>query len=65
MLGSEPRLIGVPFWTDAAVFADAGIPTVLFGPAGEGAHAVVEWVDLDSVERCVDVLVAVAEDFCG
>ena len=64
-LGSEPRVIGVPFWTDAAVFAAAGIPTVLFGPAGEGAHATVEWVDLDSVERCADVLLSVAEDFCG
>ena len=29
-------------------FASAGIPTVVFGPAGEGAHAVEEWVDLAS-----------------
>jgi len=35
-------VIGVPFWTDAALVAAAGIPTVLFGPAGEGAHAAVE-----------------------
>ncbi len=59
------ELVGVPFWTDAALLADAGIPTVLFGPAGEGAHAVVEWVDLPSVERCRDVLLAVAREFCG
>src|SRR5690606_25152766 len=38
---------GVPFWTDAAVLAAAGIPSVLFGPAGSGAHAVEEWVDLE------------------
>src|SRR3712207_7817653 len=38
--------------------------SVLFGPAGEGAHAVVEWVDLASVERCADVLLGVVEDFC-
>jgi acetylornithine deacetylase len=59
------ELIGVPFWTDAALVAAAGIPTVLFGPAGEGAHAVVEWVDLPSVERVRDVLLAVARAFCG
>jgi acetylornithine deacetylase len=64
-LGNDPPLIGVPFWTDAALFAAAGIPTVLFGPVGEGAHAVVEWVDLDSVERCAEVLISVAEEFCA
>jgi acetylornithine deacetylase len=58
-------LVGVPFWTDAALVAEAGVPTVLFGPAGEGAHAVVEWVDLPSVERVRDVVLAVARDFCG
>jgi acetylornithine deacetylase len=64
-LGSEPETVGVPFWTDAAVLADAGIPTVLFGPAGEGAHAVVEWVDLESAERCAEIYLAVAREFCA
>ena len=41
------------------------IPTVLYGPGGEGAHAVVEWVDLAQAERCTDVLIAVARDFCA
>ena len=36
-----------------------------FGPAGEGAHADVEWVDLASVERCAEVLVAVTREFCA
>ena len=58
-------VVGVPFWTDAALLAGAGIPTVVFGPAGEGAHADEEWVDLASVERCAEVLAAVAREFCG
>jgi acetylornithine deacetylase/succinyl-diaminopimelate desuccinylase-like protein len=62
---AETNLIGVPFWTDAALVAASGVPTVVFGPHGEGAHAAVEWVDLASVERCVEVLLAVATDFCG
>jgi acetylornithine deacetylase len=58
-------VIGVPFWTDAALVSASGVPTVVFGPHGEGAHAAVEWVDLASVERCVEVLLAVAADFCA
>jgi acetylornithine deacetylase len=58
-------VVGVPFWADSALIAAAGIPTVLFGPAGEGAHAAVEWVDLASVERCRDVYVAVARAVAG
>ena len=60
-----PELVGVPFWTDAAILAGAGIPTVVFGPGGEGAHAVVEWVELADVERCAEIYLAVAEEFCG
>jgi acetylornithine deacetylase len=45
-------LAGVPFWTDGALFSAAGIPTVIFGPRGAGAHAAEEWVELDSLARC-------------
>ena len=40
------EIAGAPYWTDAAFIAAAGIPTVLFGPGGDGAHADVEWVSL-------------------
>jgi acetylornithine deacetylase len=56
--------VGAPFWTDAALIAAAGIPTVLCGPSGAGAHAVVEWVDLASLERLRDIVVRVAEEWC-
>jgi acetylornithine deacetylase len=62
--GAEPDVVGVPFWTDAALLAAAGIPTVLFGPVGEGAHADVEWVDLASAARCADVYLRIARDLC-
>jgi len=61
----DPEVAGVPFWADSAVFAAAGIPTVVFGPGGEGAHAQVEWVDLADLERCKDVYVAVARELCA
>jgi acetylornithine deacetylase len=56
---------GASFWADSGLLAAAGIPTVVFGPGGEGAHAVVEWVDVAQVERCAEVLRAVAAEFCG
>ena len=61
----DPEVVGVPFWADSALLADAGIPTVVFGPAGDGAHAAVEWVDLDSAERCLEIYTAVALELCA
>ncbi len=61
--GSAPRDKGVAYWMDAAIFAAAGIPTVDYGPTGFGAHEAVEWVEIDSVKRCADVLVRGAERF--
>ena len=57
-------VVGLPFWTDAALVAAVGIPTLLFGPAGEGAHAAVEWVDVSSLERCREVYRTTAAALC-
>jgi acetylornithine deacetylase len=51
------------FWTDAAILGAAGVPSVLFGPGGEGLHSVEEYVRLRDVEICRDALVALARDF--
>jgi acetylornithine deacetylase len=64
-LAGDPEIVGGPWWADSALFSAAGIPTVLFGAVGEGAHAVDEWVDLASVERCVEVYTGVARDLCA
>jgi acetylornithine deacetylase len=61
----EPEIVGVPFWADSALLAAAGIPTVVLGPVGEGAHATVEWVDLASAERCAEIYTAVALELCA
>jgi acetylornithine deacetylase len=63
--GAPAPLTGAPYWTDAALVAAAGIPTVLLGPAGEGLHAAEEWVDLGSVARLERALAGIARDFCG
>ena len=60
-----PEVVGAPFWAESALLSAAGIPTVVFGAAGEGAHAVEEWVDLVSAERCVEIYTAVARELCA
>jgi acetylornithine deacetylase/succinyl-diaminopimelate desuccinylase-like protein len=61
----NPEQIGVAYWMDMALTNAAGIPTVAYGPIGEGAHADVEWVDLASVEKCVSVYLRSAELLCN
>lgn len=65
VLDHPSQIAGVQFWTDAAMLSAAGIPSVLFGPAGSGAHAVEEWVDLASVKACAEIYLATAIKFCG
>jgi acetylornithine deacetylase len=64
-LKNEIEEVGGTGWMDSALLAAAGIPTVIFGPGGEGAHAVVEWSDIQQVEQCAEILTAVAADFCS
>ena len=59
------RLVGLPFWTDAALFAAAGIPSVVCGPGGGGLHELVEWADLDELDRAVEVFCELVDRFCG
>jgi acetylornithine deacetylase/succinyl-diaminopimelate desuccinylase-like protein len=65
VVGHEIEVVGHTAWMDAAILAAAGIPTVVFGPGGEGAHAVEKWVDLSEVERCARVLTEVAAEWCA
>ena len=64
VLGAEPPVAGASYWADSGFIAAAGIPTVLFGPGGEGAHAVEERVSLRDTEAVARTLVDVAERFC-
>ena len=65
VLGQPPKPEGVSFWTDAALLAEAGIPSVVLGPTGEGLHAEVEWVDIASVRRCAEILKATVKQYCA
>ncbi len=63
--GVTPDLVGLSFWADSAYTAEAGIPTILLGPPGEGAHADVEWASISGTIACARSLVELARAFCG
>jgi acetylornithine deacetylase/succinyl-diaminopimelate desuccinylase-like protein len=56
--------VGVPFGTDAAAIARAGVPAVVFGPGSiEQAHTADEWVGLEEVEQAAEILYRFASDW--
>jgi acetylornithine deacetylase/succinyl-diaminopimelate desuccinylase-like protein len=65
ILAKPPRVAGASYWTDAAFIAAAGIPTVVFGPRGGGAHAIEEWVNLADTDAVARTLIAVAARVCA
>ncbi len=56
VLGHAARVRGEPFWTDARLVHEAGIPCVVIGADGGGAHADLEWADTRSVRALQSVI---------
>ena len=63
--GQAAPVAPLSYWADSAFIAAAGIPAVLYGPAGDGAHAETEWVSLSATRTCASVLTALAREFCA
>ncbi len=65
VLGRTPNYMGDTPWMDAALLQAAGIETVVMGPGGGGAHAAVEWVEMESVAQMAAILAEAAIEYCG
>ena len=59
----QSRQVGLPFWADAGLAGAMGIPSILFGPRGHGAHAIDEWVSLKSLLNVYEVLKSLVRNF--
>jgi acetylornithine deacetylase len=65
VMGKEPVVTAAPYPCDAfLVQREYGIPTLLFGPKGAGAHNSNEYVDARSVMQTAEVLLATALQWC-
>jgi acetylornithine deacetylase len=57
----QHRVLPVPYGTDASTLAEAGIPSVVFGPGNiDQAHTCDEWIDLAEVETASEILYRLA-----
>jgi acetylornithine deacetylase/succinyl-diaminopimelate desuccinylase-like protein len=63
--GPGTSLAPMSYWADSAFIAAAGIPTVLYGPEGDGAHADIEWISRSGTSTASTVLTRLAQDFCS
>ncbi|KAI4795417.1 diaminopropionate ammonia-lyase [Aureobasidium sp. EXF-8845] len=61
--GREVQATAAKFWTDAALLNEAGIPSLVIGPVGEGLHGKDEWVDVESVRIVEQVMKGTIERF--
>ena len=56
---------GFSAWTDAALFNEAGIPAICFGPGDISlAHAAEEFIPVDEIGVATRVLTRVVRDWC-
>lgn len=52
----------VDFWTEASLFAEAGLPAIVFGPGDIAqAHTADEWIGLDQLEHATTTYIKMIE----
>jgi acetylornithine deacetylase/succinyl-diaminopimelate desuccinylase-like protein len=58
------QLAGVPFGTDAAYLSLGAVPTVVFGPGSIAqAHTADEWIQIEELERAVEILTSFVRQY--
>ena len=65
LLDMDSTVKGFVAVSDAGHYGGAGIPSVLYGPSGDGLHGLNEYVELTSVKRTAKVVAAAILTCCG
>ncbi|KAF7136910.1 hypothetical protein CNMCM5793_006572 [Aspergillus hiratsukae] len=65
VLGDCPEVVSVPFWCDAALLSEVGVPAIVYGPSGAGLHSKEEWVEVESLQRMSRVFEKLIQEFCA
>jgi acetylornithine deacetylase len=63
--GRAPQRLGDMGWADSGLLVEGGTPCVIFGPAGDGHHTGQEYVEIESLLACTEILEATARAYCG
>ncbi len=64
--GQDAELVGMRIVGDANLYVHGtGVQTFYYGPSNETAHADVEWVEVDRLEKAAQVYALAAVDYCG
>lgn len=64
--GKDAEHVGLRIVGDANIYVHgSGVPTFYYGPSNETAHADVEWVSLERMEKAAQVYALAAAEYCG
>ena len=64
-LGEDTKIEGFVAVSDAGHYGGAGMPSVLYGPSGDGMHGLDEYVDIASLKKTTRVVANVILQCCG
>ncbi|KAF7136713.1 hypothetical protein CNMCM5793_006031 [Aspergillus hiratsukae] len=65
VLRDSPEVVSVPFWCDAALLSEVGVPAIVYGPSGAGLHSKEEWVEVESLQTMSRVFEKLIQEFCA
>ena len=65
VVGEKADFVGMRIVGDANLYVHGtDVPTFYYGPCNETAHADIEWVEIDRLERAAKVYALAAIDYC-
>lgn len=62
--GHRPAVVSVPFWCDASLLGQAGVPSIVYGPKGEGLHSKEEFADVESLQEQTRIFEQMIVEMC-
>ncbi|KAF9885920.1 hypothetical protein FE257_012210 [Aspergillus nanangensis] len=62
--GNSPAISNAKFWCDASLLSAVGIPSIVYGPKGEGLHSKEEWVEVESLQEMAGVFEQMIQEMC-
>jgi acetylornithine deacetylase/succinyl-diaminopimelate desuccinylase-like protein len=62
IIGKKPVVTGEKYWTDASIFTDAGIPSIVFGPGNDECYWIDEYMERDQLYNATKIYASLMTD---